>query len=56
MKKESCQGCIRKKKLWLFRDMVQWVKALTAKPDDLSSKPKIHVVERENPLLQAVVL
>lgn len=28
--------------------MVQWVKVLTTKPGDLSSTPKIHMVEGEN--------
>lgn len=35
--------------------MAQWVKALDAKPDDLSSVPGIHIIEGENQLLEVVL-
>lgn len=31
--------------------MVQWVRTLAAKPDDLNSIPRIYSVEEENPQL-----
>lgn len=34
--------------------MSQWVKALAAMPDDLSSIPVIHMVEGDSQLLQLV--
>ena len=30
--------------------MAQWVKALVAKPEDLSSFPRSHIIEKENRL------
>lgn len=35
--------------------MPQQIKVLSAKPDDLSSSPMVHVMEVENQLLQAVL-
>jgi hypothetical protein len=32
-------------------EMAQWVRVIAAKPDDLSSIPEPHVLERKNPLL-----
>lgn len=36
-------------------EMVQQIKALVTKPDHLSLIPRIHMVERENQLLQVVL-
>lgn len=36
-------------------EMARWVKALATKPDDLSSSPGAHLVERENSLLRVVL-
>lgn len=39
--KESC---------WWAGEMTQWVRALAARPDDLSSFLGAHMVQEENPL------
>lgn len=36
---------------YLTSEVVQWMKALVAKPDDHSSTPRTHILKEENLLL-----
>lgn len=38
-----------------FAGLVRWITALATKAKDLSSSPRIHMMEGENPFLQIVL-
>lgn len=51
MGKSKDSHMMHKKYILRVREVAQWVKALIAQPDDLSSMPRINMVEGEIGLL-----